>query len=276
MITASIVIYNSPRDEIEKVLGSLEKSSVQEVYVIDHSESDILREVVEQYGKAIYEKHPNGGYGSGHNHGIKKAIDRNSTYHAVINPDIYFESDVIGALGKFMDTHPDCGLVMPQILFPNGEIQYLCKLLPTPMDLIGRRFIPLKGYTERHNHQYEMRWTGYDKIMEVPCLSGCFMFMRTEILKETGGFDERFFLYAEDFDMVRRISQQSRTMFTPEVSVYHECHRKSYKSLKYLLIHINSVIKYFNKWGWIKDNFRTERNRECISGIQNRKKGNQG
>ena len=63
---------------------------------------------------------------------------------------------------------------MPQILYPNGEVQYLCKLLPTPLDLFGRRFIPFKAFQEKRNAWYEMHWSGYEKVMEVPSLSGCF------------------------------------------------------------------------------------------------------
>ena len=264
MITASVVLYNNPVEEIRHILGSLEDSSVDKVFVIDHSSTDDARKVVEQYGKSFYERHPNGGYGTGHNHGIRKALEAGARYHAVINPDVYFSDDAIGKLGKFMDNHPDCGLVMPRILFPNGDIQYLCKLLPTPMDLIGRRFLPLKNYTKRHNDYYEMRWSGYNEVMEIPCLSGCFMFMRCDVLRVTGGFDERFFLYAEDMDLCRRIGERSKTLFTPDVSVFHAYKRESYKSLKYLKVHIHSVIKYFNKWGWFVDNERRKMNERCI------------
>ena len=205
------------------------------------------------------------GFGTGHNHAIKQSIADNSDYHAIINPDIYWDDDAIAGLTAFMEKNKDCGLVMPKILFPNGEIQYLCKLLPTPMDLFGRRFIPFKGYKERLNSHYELRWSGYDKIMEIPCLSGCFMFVRTEILKKIGGFDERYFLYAEDMDLCRRIGEVSRTIFNPEVSVYHTFHRASYRSVKYLRLHMKSVVKYFNKWGWFFDRKRNRHNRRCIS-----------
>ena len=268
MITASVVLYNTPAEEVDQVLSSLETSSVDLVYVIDHSANDSARPIVGKYRKARYEKHSNGGYGSGHNQGIRKALEAGSTYHAVVNPDVFWEGDAVGQLVSFMEEHPRCGLVMPRILFPNGEIQYLCKLLPTPMDLIGRRFIPLKGYTKRHNYHYEMRWSGYDKVMEIPCLSGCFMFMRCDVLREVGGFDERFFLYAEDIDLCRRIGEKSLTMFYPGVSVYHAYRRESYKSFKFLKIHINSIIKYFNKWGWFVDKERDEINKRSLRLLQ--------
>ena len=132
------------------------------------------------------------------------------------------------------------------------------------MDLIGRRFLPLKGYTERHNYEYEMRWSGYDHVMEIPSLSGCFMFMRCDVLRKTGGFDERFFLYAEDMDLCRRIGEESATLFYPDVEVYHAYKRDSYKHLKFLGMHISSIIKYFNKWGWIFDSRRKEINQRSL------------
>lgn len=268
MTTASVVFYNNPEDEVVKILSSLQNSSADKVYVIDHSDTPVIRPIACRFSKVVYNAFDNKGFGTGHNHAIKYAIADNSDYHAIINPDVYWEGDAIKELSDFMDSNLDCGLVMPKILFPNGEIQYLCKLLPTPMDLFGRRFIPLKNYTERHNANYEMRWSGYDKIMEIPCLSGCFMFVRTAIIKKIGGFDERYFLYAEDMDFCRRIGEVSKTIFNPEIQVYHTFHRASYRSVKYLRLHMISIFKYFNKWGWFFDKRRTSKNKECIAKIK--------
>nr|WP_028950943.1 hypothetical protein [Sulfurihydrogenibium subterraneum] len=60
---------------------------------------------------------------------------------------------------------------------------------------------------------YELRFTGYNKIMEVPYLSGCFMFIRTKVLEKVGLFDERFFMYLEDTELSRRIHKVSKTIF---------------------------------------------------------------
>ena len=65
-----------------------------------------------------------------------------SKYHIVVNPDIYFEEGTIESLTEYMDNNPDVGQIMPKVFYPNGELQYLCKLLPTPSDLIFRRFLP--------------------------------------------------------------------------------------------------------------------------------------
>ena len=92
--------------------------------------------------------------------------------------------------------------------------------------------------------------------------------MRCDVLREVGGFDERFFLYAEDIDLCRRIGEKSLTMFYPGVSVYHAYRRESYKSFKFLKIHINSIIKYFNKWGWFVDKERDEINKRSLRLLQ--------
>lgn len=82
------------------------------------------------------------------------------------------------------------------------------------------------------------------------------MFMRVSVLKQIGGFDERFFMYAEDLDLCRRIGEVAKTVYYPKVFVYHEYAKGSYKNKKLLKYHIQSVVKYFNKWGWVFDNKR--------------------
>ena len=104
--------------------------------------------------------------------------------------------------------------------------------------------------------------------MEVPSLSGCFMFMRCSVLKQVGGFDERYFMYAEDLDLCRRIGEVSKTIFYPKVSIIHEYGKGSYKNKKLLKYHIISVIKYFNKWGWFWDSKRRYKNQECVKRIK--------
>ena len=265
MITASIVAYHSPTDELSNLLDCIIQSNIDILYLVDNSTNDSLRELSGKSSKIAYIHSDNLGFGHGHNIAISKAMERGARYHVVINPDIYWKGKVIEDLAAYMDRHPDCGLVMPKILYPNGDVQYLCKLLPTPLNLFGRRFLPFKGFQEKLDERFELHRSGYDKEMQVPSLSGCFMFMRVAVLKKVGGFDERYFMYAEDLDLCRRIGEVSRTMFYPAVSVYHEYGKGSYKNKKLLKYHICSVIKYFNKWGWFFDKKRRAANRKCLS-----------
>ena len=143
-----------------------------------------------------------------------------ATYHVVVNPDIYFESGVLEKLVSFMNLHKDVGQIMPKVYYPNGDLQYLCKLIPTPLDLIFKRFIP-SSIVEKRMLKFQLRFTKYNKIMNVPYLSGCFMFFRISALQDIGLFDERFFMYPEDIDITRRMHEKYLTIFFPEVSIVH-------------------------------------------------------
>ena len=264
-VYASIVAFHTRHADLKRLIECVMKSPIQKLFIIDNSSNDELRDYVKDNPKTYYIHSLNLGYGSGHNVALKKAIEEGAEYHAILNPDVYWNDNVIEELTKYMDSMTDCGLVMPKVLYPNGDTQYLCKLIPAPADLILRRFIPLKSWQEKHDFNYEMQWTGYDKIMEVPILSGCFMMLRCDVIKNIGGFDERYFMYAEDVDLCRRIGEVSKTMFYPNVSIYHEYAKGSYGNKKMLKMHILSIIKYFNKWGWFFDKKRRKRNKYCIS-----------
>ena len=269
MITASIVTYHHHFKDIRKVIECILSSPVSILYIIDNSSNDRLRELAKISAKIKSIHSVNLGYGAGHNIAIRESIDIGATYHIVVNPDIYFEEGVIEKLIIYMNKYSEVGLVMPRVLYPNGELQYLCKLLPTPFDLLFRRFLPWRRYVEKKNEKYELRFTNYSREMEVPSLSGCFMFVRIAVLKKVGGFDERYFMYAEDLDLCRRIGKVSRTMYYPNVVVYHEYAKGSYKNRRLLRYHLSSVVKYFNKWGWVWDLDRKIINKRILDNLKN-------
>ena len=262
MLNASIVLYHHSIDTIKSLVETLRVSNlISDIFLIDNSPSP----------NADFEKLPvtyiftgkNLGYGAGHNVAIRETLKKNVPYHLVVNPDVAFEPEILKKIVDFMDKNTNIGLLMPKVFYPDGEIQYLCKLLPTPFDLIFRRFLP-ERWTKKRTEKFEMRASGYDKVIDVPYLSGCFMFFRTEALREVGLFDERFFLYPEDIDITRRMRRKFRTVFYPHVSVVHYHERSSYKNFRMLWVHIVNMIKYFNKWGWFCDAERKQINRETL------------
>lgn len=274
MLTASIVLYNTPYEQINMVLESVSKSScVQTLYIIDNSPTERNKQYFENCSlkeNIEYIPHENTGYGSSHNIAIKKAIECGSDYHVVLNPDIYFDEDVLSNLIGYMENNKDVGYILPKVIYPDGELQYLCKLLPTPFDLIFRRFLPKTKCIRKMNDRYELRMSGYDKIMNPPCLSGCFMFLRLATIKEHNlFFDESFFMYCEDFDLMRRIHKVSKTVYYPKVTIVHDHAKASYKSRKMLLAHIKSAVHYFNKWGWVFDKERRVMNKRILGEINN-------
>jgi GT2 family glycosyltransferase len=181
-------------------------------------------------GHAYLHTERNVGFGSGHNMAIGQCLTR-SKYHVVVNPDISFGEEVIGELYDFMENHSDVGLVMPSIRYPDGSPQGLCKLLPTPLDLLVRRFLGRIGEAlfRKLRERYELKGTNLTVPCEVPCLSGCFMFIRSAELQRIGMFDERFFMYLEDVDLCRRIGESSKCVYYPRAFVRHAYAKGSYK-----------------------------------------------
>lgn len=221
MITASIVLYKTPKFQVETVLKSVFDSNyIEKLYVIDNSPNDWWR-CIEKTSTIIHYVHnENIGYGASHNLAMWKAVEEGSNYHVVLNPDLKFDSNVIQTLYEFMEAHKDVGHVMPKIVNQEGEVQCLCKLVPSPFDLIFKRFLP-KSFSRKSSYKFQLKFADYDKEMDVPYLSGCFMFFRMEAVQKVKGFDERFFMYPEDIDITRRIHKFYRTVYYPKVFVYH-------------------------------------------------------
>lgn len=266
MLSISIVLYNTSTEDLSRCLHSLKYFQCDYfIYFIDNSPTDYLKNYCTSAHPFKYVHLPhNPGYGAAHNFAIRDAqANHNFLFHLVINADIYFDNDVIAPMIKLMQSDPKIGQMMPKVLNTDGSLQYLCKLVPSPSDLFYRRFFP-KSLKQRSNNKFEMRDTGYSRIMFVPYLSGCFMLLRHEALKTIGLFDERFFMYPEDIDLTRRMASCYKTIFFPHVNVTHHHGAASYKSFKMLCIHIINIVRYFNKWGWHNDPIRKQLNRKAI------------
>jgi len=264
-ISASIVTYGNDVNALKRCVRSLLNSDlINEIYIIDNSPTDALKYVLDNSKINYLFNNANLGYSKGHNIAFDKAIESNMKYHLVINPDIYFEYGTLETLIEFMESDSAVGLVMPKVLYPDGQIQHLCKLLPSPFDLFRRRFLPNFGYLRKLNNIYELRFTGYQTEMEVPCLSGCFMCLRVDALKKVGLFDERFFIYLEDVDLSRRINRLFKTVYYPKAFVYHCYEKASYKSGKLLKYHVTSSLRYFSKWGYFFDKERRDINKDIL------------
>lgn len=264
-ITASIVTYKTDREELKKCVEALIANDIFNIYVCDNSPSNELKDYCNSFERTEYVfNNGNIGYGAGHNVAIRKAIEMESDYHLVINSDVYFDKGVLSKLAEYMDSHKDVAQVQPNVIYPDGRMQYTCRMLPTPANLIFRRFLP-KRMVEKMNYRYLLKFNDHKKPMNIPYHQGSFMFFRTECFKTVGLFDERFFMYPEDIDITRRMHRHYKTMYLPDVTIVHAHRAASYKSKKMLKIHMVNMIKYFNKWGWIWDKERREWNKQIMN-----------
>lgn len=269
--TASIVTYRTNPQELALCIECLLASEVDKIYIIDNSPDRKIENLLPESESISYiHNFRNIGYGAAHNIAIRKAMDENAEYHLVLNSDTSFGKDVVGKIVRFMDSNPDVGQLAPNIIYPDGRQQYTVRLLPSPADLMFRRFLP-PSIGRKRDFRYLLKMWNHKSPLNIPYHQGSFMFFRTSALKTVGLFDERFFMYPEDIDITRRMHRRYKTLFWPEVTVTHDHRAASYHSLRMLMVHSINMMRYFNKWGWFNDAERRELNNKILNDIQQQK-----
>lgn len=199
----------------------------------------------------IISGHGNVGYGRGHN----LAIDRvTSCVHLVLNPDIDLAPDALATALDILESDPALGLLSPWIGDEAGHQQYLCRRFPSMLDLFVRGFLPAgaRRYFVRRLARYEMRDVINDRdvVQDPPIVSGCFMLFRTEVLKKLNGFDPRYFLYFEDYDLSLRTHDVAGVAYVPAVRVIHHGGGASRKGFAHIRMFAASAFKFYNRFGW--------------------------
>lgn len=267
MITASIVTYKTKENELRRILQCALEANLDLVYVVDNSPTDSLRSILTQFSidKVLYiYGQGNIGFGSGNNIAMRKALEIGSVYHIILNPDIIFDRNAIRGLITYMQNHKEVGVVVPKLTYPDGRFQAAAMLLPSPFVIFARRLMP-QSIVRFINERYELLDCDLSVPREVPNVCGCFILIRSETLDKAGIFDERFFMYFEDFDLVRRLHQHAKVVYYPKVSIIHAHAAEHRKNKALLRASIKSAIKYFNKWGWFWDIDRIKRNKFSLS-----------
>lgn len=246
-VTGCIVTYNNMRT-IDNTVSSLlnHTKAPFQLYVVDNSSQDGTPEHIaaEYPAVKVIRRKDNRGFGAGHN----TVIDRlDSDYHVIINPDIIVRDDVISQMAEYMDAHPEIGMLSPSIKFPDGRPQILGKKIPHLRYLVASR-MRNEADPGKLLREYAMLDCDLSKPTDIENATGCFMFIRTDLFKKLGGFDERYFMYFEDCDLTRSVNLDSRTVYFPDATVYHEWGRESKKNMRLKLIQIQSMLRYMLKW----------------------------
>jgi GT2 family glycosyltransferase len=160
-------------------------------------------------------------FGANHNAAFARC---ETPWFLVLNPDIRIDADVVACL--LAQAEPLTGLISPRIQEPGKSEPEPFRGVLTPMELVRRR---LPG----HRPPAEPAW--------VP---GMFMLLRREAYAQVGGFDERFFMYCEDFDLCARLRLAGwRMQVAEDLHVLHEAQRASNSSLRPMLWHLTSLLK---------------------------------
>lgn len=153
----------------------------------------------------------NRGYTGGNNAGISWALAQNSEWILLLNDDVILTPDGLEELLKIGQSHPQAGFVGPLVLHSNpGDV------IQSAGGWLDRR------WRSGHRGINQADCGQYRQVESVPWLSGCALMVRSQMVREIGPLDERFFLYEEELEWCLRGRQASwEALFAPQAKVWH-------------------------------------------------------
>jgi GT2 family glycosyltransferase len=253
-IAISIVTYNSRH--IFDVLDNLKKEFAGNDHfrflIFDNHSNEEYRKRLEKYMDfaEITFYHENNGFGFGHNYNLLKA---NEDFFLVFNPDIILKKETLIPMIEKMEKDTSVSLMVPKVLNSDGSTQHLIRNRVSVFDY-ALRFIPfqfVKKLFDKRLATYECRDLPDDRDVTIRIGSGCFMLIRGEDFKELHGFDDRYFMYFEDYDLCLELGKRNKKIvYTPFSQVIHYYERGAHRNSKLFKIFMHSMYKFFNKWGW--------------------------
>lgn len=254
-VTISIVTHNSDKIflSMDSLIETLGENSRIQIRIFDNASEPDYREHLKKYLAypfvAIEFHEENKGFGFGHNANLLE-IDG---YGIIFNPDIILKDNHLLEMVKHLADYSDCGLLAPKILNEDGTTQFLIRNHLDVFDYM-LRFIPfkfVKKLFDKRLAKFECRDLPDEQDSFVRMISGSFMVVDLAKFKEIEGFDARYFMYFEDNDLCRKMEQAGyQAVYSPQFTVIHLYERGAVKSKKLFLIFLQSMRKYFHKWGW--------------------------
>lgn len=262
-LVVSIVSYNSNLKQLAKVLSFVKNNKIK-VYIYDNAKQKMLEKLCKKKKFYYYRSNKNVGFGVGHNFNIMKSIKYNP-YYLILNPDVYLKPKDVSNCLKFLKKKKSYGLLSPKLINDDGTTQLICRLIPNIFNFFLRFFFKtdnrsaqIHKFIEKNNKKF---------FLNIPFMHGACFFIKPEVIKKIGLFDNNFFMYLDDLDFYRRILEKFDTIYLKSVIVKHSHNRESRRSLKLFLIHVRSIIYYFIKWGVFFDFKKKNLNKKWLTFI---------
>jgi len=266
-LSVVIVNYNHkffPKMAIE-ALEKINSNFEMEIIVVDNNSSDeesvsFLNQASKENRITLIKSPKNVGFGQGNNMGARIA---NGEYIFFHNPDVTVGEDSLQDMIDYLQKHKDIGILAPKLVYSSGKVQESCRRHRGFFDLVlNRSFLGKLPIFKKRVESYLMEDFDHNQIQDVELVAGAAMMMPKTVFKEVSGFDKRYFLFMEDFDLCQMVRKAGyRVVYFPEAVMQHYHKRLSQGSTIRLLgkkvfwLHLSSAIKYF--WKWRKKNLKT-------------------
>jgi O-antigen biosynthesis protein len=233
LISIVIVHFKVP-DFLQRCLLSIREAELydqSEIIIVDNASLDGSKEkIINEFTEVMWiGLKSNIGFGKACNVGAQSA---SGEYVLFLNPDTLISKNTLSESVRFTKEHNNAVLMGPKTLNTDGSLQVSCRRsFPTP----SVAFYRLAGLSRifpksKRFGRYNLSFLDSDKVAEVDAVSGSFMFLPAKIFRETGGFDETFFMYGEDLDLCYRVKENGcKVIYNPKTQIVHFKGRSSAK-----------------------------------------------
>ena len=231
---------------LAECVRSLDDEGVAELIVVENGDADAALATLEAHG---LEKTPllatgrNLGYGAGANRGLA-ALERGE-HVLVCNPDLVVHRGALDRLCRALDEHREWAIVGPRILTPEGLSYPSARCFPAPAVAAGHALLGALFPQNALTRQYRTLDIA-DRSAEVDWVSGACFLARRSVLEDMGGFDEGYFMFAEDMDLCWRVGRAGwKVGFEPAAVVtHHEGVSRRRHPYRMALAHHRSALRF--------------------------------
>lgn len=256
MVDIVIVNWNSGLF-LSKCVNSLltpdNERCIHRIFIIDnHSTDDSLSKVPSHTKILTIRNESNLGFSKSCNIGFRATL---SPYVLLLNPDTIVPEGTLGNCLEYMTHNYDVDILGCQLLDDSGEVTASCARFPSPLyifydasglsKMVPKIFKPSTLMTDWHHLSSR----------KVPQVIGAFMWMRKNIFDRIGYFDEQFFVYFEELDFSKRLSDAGGVSFyNANIRAIHSGggttqNVKAFRLYLFLQSRLKYAKKYFSSWG---------------------------
>lgn len=208
--------WNTPEYTADCIKSVLEYCNPDhfDIIVTDNGSTDGSLELLQnQFPDLIYlDNKENLGFAEGNNRAIDYSISKDYTYSLIMNTDTLVDSDIISKMMQHLQNHRKAAAVQPAIYWMHDRKKIWN----------GDSYVNfVLGFT--YNKKNTPESSDEQDYKKVEWVTGCCCLVRNEVLKQTGGFNKKFFLYYEDVELSFRLRAQGYELhYLPSCKMYHE------------------------------------------------------
>jgi GT2 family glycosyltransferase len=242
-LTLSVISHGQAR-MVEGLLSQLDEHSslcgIKVIVTLNLSEEFFIKPYRNIQIFMISNSSPKG-FGANHN----KAFEYCTTpWFGVLNPDLRLaeEEPFTKLLELYQSDGKGIGAIAPRIVNEHGSLEDSIRSNLTPWSVITRQFFGRRKSIDINQHQNDKGFFW---------LAGMCLLLNSAAFESIRGFDERFFLYCEDYDLCARLYACGYLLkYAPDYSIVHQAQRDSHRSFRHLYLHLSSLAKV-----WVSKSF---------------------